>query len=266
MPMVSCLRQLGVCYEFMVGQHSISSPKGFKILRTEFSIADLALMIQSNDLTSSFLFFLRWSYKGKGQRTGKEGGNDLGIILVLPPFPLLIPYCQDATRHQVLLYQSTTPILPCLPPLLSLPIQVTIIALWDCRNRHQSGLPASLLPLYSPFSIKTSRFLKNAQQSMALPCYITFNGSPAPWHYSKTPWRPWARKPIWWHPPSDHRPSHTDLLGVLWLYRLLPDMGFAQVFPSQAYYSWTLLRLIHPEFPSLLKCLLLQETFSDCLR
>lgn len=103
MPVVSCLRQLGVCYEFTVGQHSISSPRGFKMLRTELSIADLALTDQSNDLTSSFSFFLRWSYRERGRGQGKKGGNDLGIILVLPPFPLLIPNCQDATRHQVLL-------------------------------------------------------------------------------------------------------------------------------------------------------------------
>lgn len=116
MPVVSCLRQLGVCYEFMVGQHSISSPRSFKMFCTEFSIAGLALTDQSNDLKSSFSFFPRWSYRERGKGQREKGGKDLGIILVLPPFPLLIPDCRDATRHQVLLH------LPTRVPLQSFPV------------------------------------------------------------------------------------------------------------------------------------------------
>lgn len=190
MPAVSCLRQLGVCYEFTVGQHSIASPRGSKVLRTEFCITDLALTDHSNDLTSSFSLFLRWSYKGKGQGAGKEGGKWPGRHpgpSSLPSPHSLLPGCNPSPSPAVSPTKVPLQSFPVCHPCCHFPIQVTISALQDCRNHHPSGLSASLLPLYSPFSIKTSRFLKNAQQSMALPCYITFNGSPAPWHYCKIP-------------------------------------------------------------------------------
>lgn len=111
------------------------------------------------------------------KKRGKAKGwkNGLGIILAFPPSPIL--HLPHATHHQVLLLPK------------------------DCSNPSLSASAvtspfAAPLPLCSPFFIKVGKEVWNAQQSMALPCCITFNGSPTLWHYkAKPPWRPHARNP-----------------------------------------------------------------------
>lgn len=104
---------------------------------------------------------------------------------------------------------------------------------------------------------------------MAIPSYVTFDGSPAPDTESKPPWRPWTRKP--------GLPLHPYLLTLPWWSpsqpRRLPGSSLAipGSFPTQALHVFspvrnvlplTLPRPVHSEFLSLFKCSLLKEAVS----
>lgn len=89
---------------------------------------------------------------------------------------------------------------------------------------------------------------------------------------AKPPWRPWARKPSFTSPPPSGDtllkitvPATQACLDFLDYIKLLCDSGFPRVFfPVRNILPFTLERLAHLEFLSLLKCPLLKKTFSDC--
>lgn len=112
-----------MCDSFTEGQHSISRPRGCRSSPQNSRSLHLALTDQSNYLTSSFSFFLRWWYRRKGQSKQEEAGEWPGRHAGPSSSLVPVPISQDAIHYQVPLCVSSQycSILPCLPPLLSLP-------------------------------------------------------------------------------------------------------------------------------------------------
>lgn len=106
---------------------------------------------------------------------------------------------------------------------------------------------------------------------MAIPSYVTFDGSPAPDTKSKPPWRPWTRKPglplhpylltlPWWSPSQPRRLPGSSLA----IPGSFPTQALHVLSPVRNILPLTLPRPVHSEFLSLFKCSLLKEAVSVC--